>query len=168
MNIKERIERLGVYFNSMNVAAENNIIYVRVQFPKGWGCSELTEHNFNVTAVTDEIPGYFYFFADMEVGFDKIFDAIDYNIQFNEEAQAKVTLLREKIEELKNIFENEDISVLKTLEFKYKKKRAKTTLVKKKKLLETSKAYDTMVDNQNENVKEDEESVNNDEIIIVK
>jgi hypothetical protein len=127
MNIKERIERLGIYFNSMNVAAENNIIYVRVQFPKGWGCSELTEHNFSVTAVTDEIPGYFYFFANMDVGFDKIFDAIEYNILFNEEAQTKVTLLREKIEELKNIFENEDINTLKTLEFKYKKKKNRIT-----------------------------------------
>ena len=103
MNIKERIEKLGIYFNSMNVAAENNIIYVRVQFPKGWGCSELTEYNFNVKVVTDEIPGYFYFFADMEVGFEKIFDAIDFNIQFNEEAQAKVALLREKIEELNTL-----------------------------------------------------------------
>ena len=131
MNIKERIERLGMYFHSMNVAAENNIIYVRVQFPKGWGCSELTEYNFNVKSVTDEIPGYFYFFANMEIGFDKIFDAIEYNIQFNEEAQAKVSLLREKIEELKDIFENEDINVLKTLEFKYKKKKPKSIKAQK-------------------------------------
>jgi hypothetical protein len=109
----------------MNVASENNIIYVRVQFPKGWGCSELTEYNYKVKAVDDEIPGYFYFFADMEIGFDKVFDAIEYNIQFNEEAQAKVSLLREKIEELKNIFETEDINVLKTLEFKLKKKIVK-------------------------------------------
>lgn len=127
MNIKERIEKLGMYFHSMNVAAENNIIYVRVQFPKGWGCSELTEYNYKVKAVDDEIPGYFYFFADIEIGFDKVFDAIEYNIQFNEEAQAKVSLLREKIEELKNIFETEDINVLKTLEFKLKKKIVKKT-----------------------------------------
>lgn len=138
MNIKERIEKLGIYFNSMNVAAENNIIYVRVQFPKGWGCSELTEYNFNVKVVTDEIPGYFYFFADMEVGFEKIFDAIDFNIQFNEEAQAKVALLREKIEELKNIFENEDISVLKTLEFKYKKKPTRKNKIQKEENIENT------------------------------
>ena len=156
MNIKERIERLGIYFNSMNVAAENNIIYVRVQFPKGWGCSELTEHNFNVTAVTDEIPGYFYFFANMEVGFDKIFDAIEYNIQFNEEAQTKVTLLREKIEELKNIFENEDISVLKTLVFKYKKKKVKTTATKRK-VVEENLPSDPIMNNNIENTNEYEE-----------
>lgn len=130
MNIKERINKLGMYFSSMNVAAENNIIYVRVQFPKGWGCSELTEHNFNVKTVKDEIPGYFYFFAELEIGFEKVFDAIDFNIRFNEEAQIKVNLLREKIEELKNIFETEEIDTLKTLEFKYKKKKEK--IVKQK------------------------------------
>lgn len=125
MDIKKRIEKIGNYFNSMNLSSENGIIYIRVHFPKGWGCSEVTEHNFNVKSVQDEIPGYFYFFADMEIGFDKVFDAIEYNIQFNEEAQAKVRLLREKIEELKDIFENEDINILKTLEFKYKKRRLK-------------------------------------------
>lgn len=135
MNIKERINKLGMYFSSMNIAAENNIIYVRVQFPKGWGCSELTEHNFNVKTVKDEIPGYFYFFAELEIGFEKVFDAIDFNIKFNEEAQIKVNLLREKIEELKNIFETEEIDTLKTLEFKYKKKKEK--IVKQKSCIKT-------------------------------
>ena len=131
MNIKERIKKLGIYFDNLNISSENNIIYVHVKFPKGWGCSEVTEHNFNVKCVQDEIPGYFYFYADIEVGFDKVFDAIEYNIQFNEEAQAKVELLKIKVEELKNIFEEEDIETLKTLEFKVKKK--KETKVKKKK-----------------------------------
>lgn len=154
MNIKERIEKLGKYFNSMNLSSENGIIYVRVQFPKAWGCSEVTEHNFNVKSVQDEIPGYFYFFADMEVGFDKVFDAIEYNIQFNEEAQAKVSLLKEKIEELKYIFENEDIDVLKTLEFKYKKKKPKTN----KKNAVTDNAY-----NKNEIEELNKEEENNEQ-----
>lgn len=154
MDIKERIENLGKYFNSMNLSSENGIIYVRVQFPKGWGCSEVTEHNFNVKAVQDEIPGYFYFFAEMEIGFDKVFDAIEYNIHFNEEAQAKVGLLKEKIEELKYVFENEDIDVLKTLEFKYKKKKVKT--IKKQ-------------NNQNKTIEENTEEIieENNELIKV-
>ena len=123
MTLKDRIEKLNTYFDSMNVSAENNIIYVRITFPKGWGISEVTEHNYNVRAVKDEIPGYFYFMGEMNVGFDNIFDAIEYNIRFNQEAQIKVNLLREKIEELKKIFEEEDINVLKTIEFKYKKKK---------------------------------------------
>ena len=131
MNIQERINKLGDYFKGMQVSAENGIIYVTVQFQKGWACSEVTEHNFGVNAVRDEIPGVFYFFTDMEVGFDKVFDAIEYNIHFNEDAQTKVNLLREKIEELRNIFETEDIETLNTLEFKYKKKIKKSNKSKK-------------------------------------
>lgn len=123
LDIISRIKKLGEYFNSMSIEGENGIIYVRVNFPKGWGCSEVTEHNFNVTAVKDEIPGFFYFYTETDLGVERIFDAIEYNIKFNQDAQDKVNLLREKIEQLKKIFEEEDISVLKTLEFKYKKKK---------------------------------------------
>ena len=136
MNLTERIEKIGEYFDSMSVAATNGIIYVRVHFPKGWGCSEVTKHNFNVSAVNDEIPGYVYFFSKMEEGFDRIFDAIDYNISFNKEAEVKVSLLKEKIEELKTIFENEDVDTLKTLEFKYKRKKLKVKKEKEEPLKE--------------------------------
>ena len=152
MNIQERINNLGDYFKGMQVSSENGIIYVTVAFPRGWACSEVTEHNFNVKAVQDENPGVFFFFTDMTVGFDKIFDAIEYNIKFNEEAQAKVNLLREKIEELRNIFETEDINVLKTLEFKYKKKTIKTPKPKK----ENNKPVIETVEETNEEVKDNE------------
>ena len=133
VNIKERIEKLKPYFQSMNIASENNIIYVLVQFHKGWACSELTEYNFDVKVVQGETPFSFYFFTDLEIGFDNLFDAIEFNINFNIEAQNKVTLLKEKIEELKNIFEVEDIETLKTLEFLYKKKKNKQSKKNKNK-----------------------------------
>lgn len=119
MDIKNRIQNINEYFKSINVHAEDNIIYVLVQFPRGWDCSELTEPNFNVKCAreSDEL---IYFFAQIEVGLDTIFDAIEYNINFNKEAQIKVDLLKEKIEMLKCIFEKEDIKTLETLEFKYK------------------------------------------------
>lgn len=152
MNIKERIKKLGAYFNNLNISSENNIIYVHVKFPKGWGCSEVTEHNFNVKCVQDEIPGYFYFYADIEVGFDKLFDAIEFNIKFNEEVQAKVELLKCKIEELKDLFEIEDIETLKTLEFKYKKKKEKNSKSKIKKEEEVKEEIETITP-----IKEDSE-----------
>lgn len=151
MTITERIENIKQYFHSMNVAAENGIIYVLVHFPKGWGCSEVTEYNFNVRTVRDEAPEFFYFYADLAIGFDKVFDAIEYNIQFNQEAQAKVTLLREKVEELKTIFENEDIETLKTLEFKYKKKKT----AKKSKIMRNPET-----ENNESTIEGSEESLN--------
>ena len=145
MNITERIETIREYFHSMNVAAENGIIYVLVQFPKGWGCSEVTEHNFNVKVARDENPEFYYFFANLAMGFDKVFDAIEYNIQFNLEAQAKVNLLRSKIDELRDIFEKEDIDTLKTLEFKYKQKKTRTPKTKKQEKENTQTTTNTAV-----------------------
>lgn len=132
MDIKTRIQKLGHYFKGMNVVAEEDVIYVAVQFPKGWACSELTELNYNVKTVRHESYHGFYFFASMEVGFDKIFDAIEYNILFNEEAQAKVNLLREKMEELTVLFETNDIETLKTLTFELKKTKSKSKTKLKK------------------------------------
>ena len=152
MDIKERIENIKEYFHSMNVAAENGIIYVLVHFPKGWACSEVTEHNFSVKSVMDETPGYFYFFADLTVGFDKVFDAIEYNIQFNQEAQAKVNLLRTKVEELKTIFETEDIETLKTLEFKYKQKKKPKTNKKNKDIMQNNDVQENSHSTQDNNV----------------
>lgn len=155
LDIIDRIKKLGTYFNNMNI--DDGIIYVRVCFPKGWGCSEVTEYNFNVKCVEDEVPGYFYFFTNTEEGFEKIFDAIDYNIKFNQDAQDKVNLLRTKVEELKNIFEEEDISVLRTLEFKFKKKKEKNKKTNKKTeteptlqntIVEETKDIDTVKNNE--------------------
>lgn len=132
--MQDRINKLNPYFKEMQVNAANGIIYITIQFPKGWGCSELTEHDFNVKTAQDKDTGLFYFFTEINCGFDKIFDAIEYNIKFNEEAQIKVDLLRDKIDELTLIFEKEDIDTLKTLEFKYKKK-TKGHKVKKNKIV---------------------------------
>lgn len=127
MNVQERINKISDYFVSMNVVANDNVIYVLVRFDKGWTCSELTEVNFNVkTTIVADQPYHYYFFSTMDVGFDRIFDAIEFNIRLNTETQEKVNLLRQKIEELKNIFEVEDIKTLSTLEFKYKKKKVRT------------------------------------------
>lgn len=151
MELSERIKKLGSYFKNMNVVSENGLIYVLIEFPSGWGCSELTEYNFNVNVAREGV-GLYYFFAEIGVGFDAIFDAIDYNISFNEEAQAKVNLLRSMIDKLKGIFEEEDIETLKTLEFKYKKKKSKTN-----KDVKSVKTNDNIsVVENNEDIKEEE------------
>ena len=144
MDIKDRIEKIKPYFQSMNIASENNIINVLVQFHKGWACSDLTELNYGVKCVNAENPFSYYFFTNLEIGFDKLFDAIEFNIKFNEEVQAKVELLKCKIEELKDLFEIEDIETLKTLEFKYKKKKEKNSKSKIKKEEEVKEEIETI------------------------
>lgn len=115
----------------MNIGNDNNgkqFIYLEMIFPKDWGVSGLIKEKFGVNVVKNDTGTGFYFWAPIEVGFDVIFDAADFNIKANEEAQEKKEFLTEKIKELKQLVLEEDMSVLKTLEFKVKKKKT----VKKK------------------------------------
>lgn len=126
-SVQERITKLGKMFAGMNIGNDNNgkqFIYLEMVFPKDWGVSGLIKEKFGVNVVKNDTGTGFYFWAPIEVGFDAIFDAADFNIKANEEAQEKKEFLTEKIKELKQLVLEEDMSVLKTLEFKVKKKKA--------------------------------------------
>lgn len=128
-NIQDRITKLGSYFVGFNIGQAPNgdqVIYLELTFPKGWGVSSKVKEKYGVSIAKSKRDGGYYFFGSLiEVGFDNIFDAADFNIKANEEAQEKKNFLVEKVKELQKIVDEEDMSVLKTLEFKYKKKTQK-------------------------------------------
>ena len=123
MNINEKIKELNGYFLGMNVA--EGFIYITVRFPDEWKISSRINEKYDVKAVKTENELGYYFFTSMEVGFENVFSAIEDTIEFNEMAILKQELFLEKIHELQTIFEDEPIDVLKTIEFKYKKRRVK-------------------------------------------
>lgn len=119
-DIKDRIKNLGDYFNEMKVATGENgeeYIYVTVVFPREWVLDGRTLDKYGVECSTEN--GITYFWADLDTEFSTVFDAIDYNIKVNREAQEKVVLFNKKIGELREIFSDEenDIEKLKSLEF---------------------------------------------------
>lgn len=118
MTIQERINKIKDYFIGMNVA--ENIVYVSVKFPNKWAVSELTEPNFKTNIAPMSNGAGIYFYTELLNGFDVVFDAIEYNINFNQQAEERIALLKQKIDELREIFDREDIETLKTIEFKYK------------------------------------------------
>lgn len=134
-NLNDRIKKIGQYFKEMQVTNVDGqqIIYVVVQFPPKWFIDEGIPNKFGVSvAEGQEYEGQFFFCAEINVGFDKVFDAVEYNISKMKTAQERAKLLKEKVEELQNLFYDESISVeaLKTLDFTYKgKKKAKAIMV---------------------------------------
>lgn len=130
VNINEKIKNIGEYFLGMNVA--EGFIYITVRFPDGWKVSNRLEEKYDVKAIKTENEMGYYFFTSMDIGFEKIFEAIEDTISFNEVALLKQTLFMEKIKELQILFEDEPLDVLETIEFKYKKKRGKKNEVKEK------------------------------------
>ena len=137
-DIQERIKRAGEYFNGMQVTKvdDTDVIYVIVRFPERWLIDETVQEKYDVSVVDGKMPGEYFFCAEMSVGFDAVFDAVDQCIQVNKDAMERAQLFQEKINELKEIFGNEEntIKKLRTLEFTFP--RQKKEISKKKSLVE--------------------------------
>ena len=115
-NIKDRISMIKEYFDSFNII--EGAAYALVRFPSKW--TVLNEFDMDgcvVNTVSDRNKNGYYFFTDFENGFDCIFDAIDEVINFNKSIEEKTDLLIAKAQELKELFETEDIDRLRTLRF---------------------------------------------------
>ena len=129
-DIQERIAKLGKMFSGLNIGNDANgkqFVYLEMVFPNGWGVSGLISEKFQVNVVKNDTGTGYYFWAPIEVGFDAVFDAAEFNIKANQEAQEKKEFLAEKMKELQKLVLEEDMSVLKTLEFKVKKKKTAQT-----------------------------------------
>ena len=134
-SMQERIAKLGKMFAGLNIGNDEKgqqFIYLELVFPKGWGVSGLIKEKFGVNVVKNDNGTGFYFWAPMETGFDSVFDDADFNIKANQEAQEKKDFLSEKMKELQKLVMEEDMAVLKTLEFKITRKKVKTGIPKKK------------------------------------
>lgn len=113
MDTEKRIEKIKEYFQEMKVFTDDNNVqnvYVSVKFPPNWVNSELITPNYGVQVIKDE-SNVTYFWGELSQGIERLFDAIDFNIQENIDAQKRLELFRAKMEELKSIFENQAYSV---------------------------------------------------------
>ena len=54
---------------------------------------------------------------------EKVFELIDETIEYNKDIEAKSELFKQKIDEMRKIFLEEDLQTLRTMEFKMKKKK---------------------------------------------
>lgn len=113
MNIKERIKKISEYFKEMQIVTVDGeqIIYVVVAFPKGWTISDQLEEKYNITIERGHNQNEYYFSADIDTGEEEIFNAIDDNISRMQEIIERAQLLRDKTLELKDIFEDETMTI---------------------------------------------------------
>jgi hypothetical protein len=121
MNIKERIKKISDYFKEMQVIDVDGVqtIYVVVKFPNGWRIDSTLEEKYKTIVEIGNEPNEFYFFTELE-NEENVFNAIEYNIEKMKDAIERATLLKQKINELKDLFQDESISIqtLRTLSFK--------------------------------------------------
>lgn len=132
-DISSRIAKLGKYFVSFNVVAEEAAAYVIMRFPNGWSLPDQARMKEIFGIELAPIEGGLCFVTEITNGSDKLFDAADYVIDFNQQLEVRKSMLQEKIKELKNIFASETVDKLKTLKFVFEPQKKKRVPASKKK-----------------------------------
>lgn len=123
MKIKDRIQNISEYFRQMQVTSVNGeqVIYVIVEFPRGWIIDDEIEKKFGISIIHGNNPNEYFFCADIDLGEEVLFDAIEYNISKMKDAIERAKLLQIKTRELSDMFQDESISIqqLRTLKFMF-------------------------------------------------
>ena len=156
MDLQEKLIELSEYNVNFNVANGNFVI--KVKYNDEW--SIIKPDNNDIAFYRDENDdSIYYYIAPITISLDKLFLAIDETIEYNRELELKVELFRNKMAELQEIFAQESLDVLNTLEFKVKKKK------KKKKKEKNIKENDDIINNNVlENKDESNDNVENTEV----
>lgn len=146
MDLQEKLIELSEYGVSFNVASGNFVI--KIKYNSNW--TIIQPDGNEIAFYRDENDdSVYYYVASVTTSIDKIFFAIDETIEYNRELELKVELFKEKMSELQEIFAQEPLDVLRTLEFKLKKKKKEKT--KKEKVVKEKEKV----------VKEKEDDINN-------
>lgn len=138
LQVENYISKIGEYFEG--IERYNDALIVRVKLPERWGVYPSSDERIKV-APSEEVPNeYYYYGSSNDVNLEDIFQLILETIQMNKDVLLKIELLKEKVQELKELFDTKPLEELKTLKFvteQPKKTKAKRKYTKKKKVVET-------------------------------
>ena len=111
----------------------NEAIMVKVAYPNKWKAYQSEDGRIKVTP-SDSDPNLTYYYADSkDTTYEEMFDLVEQTIKANQDIVLKLKLLRDKVEELKELFQNTPYDDLLNLQFVVGKK-PKRKYVKKKKV----------------------------------
>lgn len=137
--LQDRMNSVKPYFRGIEMY--NEAIMVKVVYPKSWKAYPSDDGKIKVTLSDDGTMTYYY--ADSnESTYDEIFDLIEQTVKTNQEVILKINLLKDKVLELKEIFQNKSYEELTTLKFvtdDVKSKKTKRKYTRKNKTSEKAK-----------------------------
>lgn len=118
MGLNDRIEKLKPYLLVYNVSIEDGVQYAVLRLPDKWSIpADEIDKAYGVKI--RKIEGGICFLADISAGQDTLFNSLDYVVNLNVKLEERVSLLKQKVDELKEIFMKEDLEKLKTIEFTF-------------------------------------------------
>lgn len=136
MTLNEQLIRLSSYKINFNIY-EGTVI-ISLEYPKDWTILEINSSDIQTTSEN----GRQFYWVPLQMDVEKVFELIDETIEYNKDIEAKSELFKQKIDEMRKIFLEEDLQTLRTMEFKMKKKK-----LPKKRVMEGKEDNTTEVDN---------------------
>jgi hypothetical protein len=138
-SLQERMNDMKPHFRGIEMY--NEALMVKVVFPNNWKAYPSNDNRIKVTPSDDGRMTYYY--ADSkDTTYDEMFDLIEETIKANNDIVLKLKLLKEKVEELKELFSRLPYEELQTLKFvteSFEKDKPKRKYTKKKKEVEKPK-----------------------------
>ena len=151
--LQDRMNDMKPYFRGIEMY--NEALIVKVKFPEKWNAYNSNDERIKATPSETEANMIFYYASSEDTTYDEIFDLIEETIKANQDIVHKIKLLREKVEELKELFSKHSYEELQTIRFELteaKKDKPKRKYTKKKK--EAEKPQEEPVEENNEEVTE--------------
>lgn len=124
--IENKIKKLGIYYDGMfPIKEKEGYNAVRVIFPKHWKIYNKEEGDISIVVMPIEEGEKYLFIGDEKTNLIDIFDFTIEVMENNLEGENKEKLFKQKIEELKLLFKENNLTVLKTLTFSLGEKKTK-------------------------------------------
>lgn len=116
MELSERIIKLGDVFETF--AITSNVCYIVIRMSEKNVVPQDISKRFE--GITHEVKnGAVWFYTRSYMDADKLFDVVDYVVEYNAEIDQKLELYSVALKNLKKIFNSEKVEKLRTLEFKF-------------------------------------------------
>ena len=176
---ENRLKELSGY--DIGFEIKQGYYHISIVFDEDWNILEPD----NESIYVEKRNGVYHYIAPADnVTIAEMFKTVDTTIDYNMDLQKKLLLFKKKTEELQEIFANETLEVLETIEFKYglkkkeqpKKKRGrkpKKEEEESKNLTEELKEKEEVIENKENEIKEtkplneDSGYIDNDEEVVM-
>lgn len=123
-NLQDRMNDMKPYFKGIEMY--NDALIVKMLFPKNWRVYNSSDDIVKVTKSENLENEYFFYGNSNYTTYEGIFDHIDVIIKENKEISLKLQLLKEKAEELKELFSTHSYEELLSLKFSLQEKKKST------------------------------------------
>lgn len=151
VTLQDKMNNLKPYFRGIEMY--NEAIMVKVAFPNNWKAYPSDDGKIKVTeSETDSTLTYYY--ADSNnTTYEEMLDLVEQTVKANQDIVLKLKLLKDKVEELKELFQNTPYDDLTNLEFVIAKKTKPKRKYAKKKAKVEEETETIVSENKEEEVK---------------